>query len=381
MDAFIVLLGILAAILVTGSMVYCILTGYAAVGYIRVNRREADTFPPVTVMKPLSGLDEGLEDNLRSYFSQDYPEYEILLAIRYAGDPAAGVARKVMAEFPSVPARLIVVGESPIPNAKVFSLERMFDEAENDIIVMTDSDTRVHDNFLRVIAGEMEDERIGLVTCPYKAVPGNSFWSRLEAIGLNTEFLSGVLVARMLMGMDFALGPAIATRRSLVDKIGGFGRLQNYLAEDFVLGNLMAASGNRVLLSSYRIEHRIGSQGFIPNIEHRLRWARSTRRSRPAGYIGQLFTNPLPLVLMLLAVDPMLYPLAVSAFLLRLIAGWILADRVLGAPLTFSDWLLLPLQDIISFAVWVGGFFGSTVTWRGKRYNVHADGTLGTVES
>jgi ceramide glucosyltransferase len=282
-----------------------------------------------------------------------------------------------MAEFPLTPSRLLTVGESPGPNAKVFSLGRMIETARHEIVVMADSDTRVDGEFLRVIAAEMSDSGVGLVTCPYVAVAGRSFWSGLEAIGLNTEFLSGVLVARLLIGMDFALGPAIATRRSLLNHIGGFERLQNYLAEDFVMGNLMAASGHPVVLSSYRIEHRIGAQKLRPNLEHRLRWARSTRRSRPLGYIGQLFTNPLPLALLLIAVDPSWWPLAAGAFLFRLAAAWTVSDRVLRDPLTLRQWLLVPLQDLTSFVVWLSGFFGRTVTWRGRRYDVRQDGTLG----
>jgi ceramide glucosyltransferase len=167
----------------------------------------------------------------------------------------------------------------------------------------------------------------------------------------------------------------------LLDQIGGFERLQNYLAEDFVMGNLIAASGYGVVLSSYRIEHRIGAQKLGPNLEHRLRWARSTRRSRPLGYIGQLFTNPLPLGLLLIAVNPSWWPLAAGAFLFRLAAAWAVADRVLRDPLTLSEWLLVPLQDLASFVVWLSGFFGRTVTWRGRRYDVRQDGTFGLAKN
>src|SRR5215467_12001130 len=371
---------VVLVVLVSGSLIYCSLAVWAAWKYLAVKSPTPITFPAISILKPLSGLDDGLADNLRSFFDQDYPNFEIVFAIRGSDDPAAEVARAVMAEFHSVPSKLLVVGESPGPNAKVFSLSQMLRAARHEVIVMADSDTRVDRGFLRVIAGEMSGAGVGLVTCPYVAVAGHSFWSGLEAIGLNTEFLSGVLVARLLIGMDFALGPAIATRRSLVNEIGGFERLQNYLAEDFVMGNLVAASGHRVVLSSYKIEHRIGSQSFGPNIAHRLRWARSTRRSRRLGYIGQLFTNPLPVALLLLVLNQSLYPLVLVAALLRLTAAWVVADRALRRPLTLRQWLLVPLQDVASFAIWMGGFFGRTVKWRGRRYSVRADGTFGLVE-
>jgi len=250
----------------------------------------------------------------------------------------------------------------------------MFETAAHEIVVMADSDTRVDREFLRALAGEMSDERVGLVTCPYQAVAGNSFWSGLEAVGLNTEFFAGVLVARLLMGMDFALGPAIATRTRLLDEIGGLERLENYLAEDFVMGKLAAERGDGVILSSYVIEHRIGAQGLVANLKHRLRWNRSTRRSRPSGYIGQLFTIPLPLALILWIVQPAWWPLAAATIVLRAVAGWATAGLVLRDPLTARLFFLVPVQDVLSLAMWVGGFFGNTILWRGRKYYLRPDG-------
>ena len=174
--------------------------------------------------------------------------------------------------------------------------------ARYELLVMSDSDIRATPDMLATLAAEFADPRVGLATCPYRAVPGRGFWSTLEAIGMNTQFLGGVLVARMLEGMKFALGPTIAARKSVLDQMGGFDRLKDYLAEDFVMGKFAAELGHRVLLSSYVIEHHIGSQDFAANFRHRLRWARSTRRSRPAGYAGELFTMPLPPALLLLGV-------------------------------------------------------------------------------
>jgi ceramide glucosyltransferase len=373
-------LALIFLFLLIGSLVYCVLIVLAARKYLAVKLAASQALPPITIMKPLSGLDEGLYENLRSFFEQDYPLLEILFAVRHTEDPAVQVACKVMDDFPEVPARLIAVGESPSPNAKVYSLRRMLELAQYEIIAMADSDTRVDKGFLRVIAAEMKDD-VGLVTCPYRAVAGDSPWSRLEAIGLNTEFLGGVLVARMLMGMDFALGPAIAARKSVLEQIGGLARLENYLAEDFVMGNLVAALGRRVILSSYRIEHRIGGQGFKGNLQHRLRWARSTRRSRRLGYLGLLFTNPLPLALLLCAVQPQWYPLAIAALLFRAAAAWAVAVDVLHDPLTRGNWWLVPVQDLMSFGVWIGGFFGRSINWRGRRYNIQSDGTYADIDS
>ena len=228
-----------------------------------------------------------------------------MFGVHRPDDPAVAVAENIIAEFSGrISARLIITGESPIPNAKAFSLNRMVREANYDVLVMSDSDVRVTPGLLPHLAQELQDNHIGLISCPYRAVPGKSLWSRLEAIGMNTELLGGVLVARMIEGMRFALGCTVAVRRSVLDDMGGFGYLQEFLAEDFVIGQRAAELGHGVLFSSYVIEHRIGSQNMMSNLGHRMRWARSTRRSRPLGYWGQIFTYPLPLALLLCAAYP-----------------------------------------------------------------------------
>ncbi len=354
-------------ILVTGSAVFMLLAILAAEQYRAVQPSDSLRDPPaLSVLKPLHGLDEGLEDNLRSFFAQDYPQFEILLAVESEEDPAVPVARRLISEYPAIAARLLIAGPSPFPNAKVHSLRSMVDQASHPLIVMADSDVRVTSGFLRRAAVEMSGPNVALVTCPYRAIAGRSFWSRLEAIGLNTEFISGVLVARMLGGMDFALGPAVITRKAHLDEIGGLAELQAYLAEDFVMGKRLAQRGRRVVLSSYAIEHRIGSQSLGPNLAHRLRWNRSTRRSRPLGYLGQLFTHALPLALLLALWNPAWWALSAAVIGLRLLAAW-RTSRAIDARISY---LWLPLQDLLSFVMWTAGFFGREITWRSRRFTL-----------
>jgi ceramide glucosyltransferase len=368
------ILSTIFAALVTGSLVYCILTLVAARNYLRVPALRRVNRQPVSILKPLYGADEGLEENLRSFFLQDYPKFEILMTVGAENDPEALTAKRVMRDFPEISARLIVTGDSLRPNGKVFSLQQMMKFAKHDILLMADSDIRVTPEMTRVIAAEMHDPAVGLVTCPYRAVPGKTFWSRLEAVGMNTEFLSGVLVARLLDGMNFALGCALAVRREALESIGGLEALQDYLAEDFMMGKLVAEKGGRVLLSSYVIEHCIGGQGFLKNMRHRLRWARSTRRSRPWGYVGQIFTNPLPLALLMAAFDARWWPLLAITLAFRAAVACVVAGHVLGDPLTAKNWYLVPVQDLASFVTWLMGFFGTTVEWRGRRHTVLANG-------
>jgi ceramide glucosyltransferase len=367
--------------LVAGSFVYCLLVVVAVRRYLAARPPRLLRAVPISMLKPLHGLDEGLEENLRSYFQQDYPEFEILFAVREAGDPAVAVVEKLCQEFPDVCARLLVTGEPPYPNAKVFSLDLMMAQARYDLLAMTDSDTRASPQMLARVAAEFQDEGLGVATCPYRAVPGRSLWSTLEAIGMNTEFVAGLLVARWVEGVKFAVGPCVVARRETLERMGGFDRLKDYLAEDFVMGAFAAELGYRVILSSCVIEHRIGRQGLLANLAHRLRWARSTRRSRRKGYAGQLFTYPLPLALLLAVVQPSWWPVVVLAAVLRSVAAWATAGWVLHDPLTARRWWLLPLQDLASFAFWMAGFFGNTITWRGRRYYLFPDGRFELAES
>jgi len=364
----------LLAVLLAGSLVYGVLAVVAAARYRAVRPPELGKATPISVLKPLAGVDDGLEENLRSFFEQRYTDFEILFAVRSPKDPAIALVEKLRAQYPAVPARLLVTGEPPYANAKVYSLDRMLAAARHSLVVMADSDVRVNGSMLETIAREFQDARVGLATCPYRAVPGHSFWNLLEALGLNTEFMTGVLVARLLDGMRFALGPTIAARRETLERIGGFDAVKDYLAEDFVMGKLAAERGDGVILSSYVIEHRIGAQRLGANMKHRLRWNRSTRRSRPWGYLGQIFTNPLPLALLLWMLEPEWWPLAAAALVCRTAAAWAAAGLALRDRLTGRFWWLLPVQDVVAFLMWIGGFFGNTILWRGRRYNLLPDG-------
>jgi ceramide glucosyltransferase len=369
-----ILAGVLLLIL-CGAVVYSLLQVVAALRYLAVRPPAASSSEPISILKPLAGLDLDLKSNLRTFFEQDYPAFEILFAVRSENDPALEIVTCLQREYPKVSSRLVLTGEPPYPNAKVFSLDRMLAAASHDLVVMSDSDIRVTPNLLRTIANEFQDAHLGVATCPYRAVPGASFWSRLEATGMNTDFWGSALVARMLEGMHFAVGPTIAARRRVLQSIGGFARMKDYLAEDFVMGKFAAEAGHGVILSSYVVEHHIGSATLLQNVEHRLRWTRSTRRSRPAGYVGQLFTMPLPLALLVVAVWPAAWPawwpVLLIALIVRTAAAYTVSARVLRARI---NWLLLPVEDLLGFCFWIAGFFGNTITWRGRRYRLFADG-------
>src|SRR5579863_4501940 len=364
----------LAAVLLLillGAIVYSLLTIVAAQRYLAIQPAGLRSFEPISILKPLAGLDVDLESNLRTFFEQDYPSLEILFAVREANDPAAEIVTRLQQEYPRISSRLLHAGEPPYPNAKVYSLNQMLRAAAHDLVVMSDSDIRVTPQLLRCAAAEFQDSKLGVATCPYRAVPGSTLWSRLEAIGMNTDFWASALVARMIEGMRFAVGPTIVARRRVLESIGGFDRLKDYLAEDFVMGKFAAEAGHGVILSPYAVEHHIGSTTLRQNVAHRLRWARSTRRSRPAGYVGQLFTMPLPIAVLVCLAAPAWWPVLPITFLIRAVAAYVVSRRVLHARIS---WLLLPVEDLMSFGFWIVGFFGNTISWRGRRYRLFSDG-------
>jgi len=368
------LLTIAALAVLVGCWIYCILAIAAALRHARMpGNRECGTPAAISILKPLSGLDEGLEDNLRSFFEQDYPAFELLFAVRQEEDPAVSIVRHLMSEYASVPSKLLLTGEPPYPHAKVYSLQCMLDESRHGLIAMCDSDVRVEPDFCRSLAAEFCDQNLGLVTCPYRAVPGRAIWSRLEAVGMNTDFHAGLFTAVMMEGTKFAVGPTIVARKSVLLALGGLERVKDYLAEDYMLGRIAAELGFVVRISQYVVEHRIGSESMVKNFSHRLRWARSTRRSRPWGYVGQFFTHCLPIGVMAALVCHELWAALIVTVALRAASAWTVSTGILRARI---PWLLLPLQDMLGFGFWIAGFFGNSIHWRGQRYILNRDGTV-----
>ena len=332
--------------------------------------------PPVSLLKPLYGVDPELKTNLETFFRQDYPVFEILFAVRNESDPSAAVVQQLMKCFANTPCTLIVTGDPPYPNAKVFSLEKMAKRASHELLVITDSDVSVASNYLKTIVRPFESKEVGLVTNLYRGVGGQDLWSKLEALGMSTEFMGGVIVANFLEGMKFSLGPSMAISRPCLQTIGGFAPLADYLADDFILGERAFRQGFRVVLSSHVINHHAYAAGFQNSFKHRLRWNRSSRFSRPAGYIGQGFTYGLPWALLLFLFTPTGW----SATLLLcsgILRGWLaymLGKQLLGDSSAVRRLWLVPLQDVLSFATWLGGFFGTEVIWRGVRYRIQRGG-------
>ena len=281
-----------------------------------------------------------------------------------------------------VPVKIVTSGEPTHANAKICSLMRMYHEANHDYLIVSDSDVLVTPNYVREVVAPLLRKEIGLVTCLYRGVASGGFWSHMEALGMSVEMTSGVLVADLLEGMKFALGPTMAVRRDVLDDIGGFAMLADYCSDDYVIGERVAKAGSEVVLSSHVIDHIVINRSLRNSLLHQARWMKSTRFSRPAGHVASVLSFATPFGLLALAAALLLgrpllgLALFAGAYLNRvimaLIAGWgIVRDRQ-----SLRSCWLYPLRDFMGFGFWLFSFFGSTIIWRGETYRLEAEGLM-----
>jgi len=384
-----VLLGI-ALLGICSSTIFLLMVLMAAIRWRRGARgaRQAaivtpeSSLPAVTIFKPVHGMEARLEENLESFFQQDYPAFEIVFGARDANDAGLQLAEKIRQRYPQVKSRLVVSGAPIWPNAKVFSLSKMIPGSTNDYFVISDSDVRVSPDFLRNVIPALLDPKTGLVTCPYRGVTAGDFWSTLEALGMSVEMPSGVMVADMLEGIRFALGPAVALRRDALDKIGGIAATADYYSDDFVLGNLIWAAGYKVIFSHHIIQHVLTPRSLKRTLGDQLRWMKSTRFSRPLGHIGTGLTYAMPFgVLGLISAAATGHwrlgiGLLAAAFVNRVVqsiaVGWgIIGDR----RALYLSWLY-PVRDMLGFFTWMASFGSRTFFWRGETYRFSKGGRI-----
>nr|WP_236657240.1 bacteriohopanetetrol glucosamine biosynthesis glycosyltransferase HpnI [Acidisarcina polymorpha] len=378
---------IIALIGLVSSSVYAALVTLAAFGFAhrrqRRLRQNISFSPALSLLKPLHGREPDLEQRLEGFFRQDYPSYEILFCAREGDDLGLQVARRVAQKYPHIPVQFLTTGEPAYTNAKVSSLELMADAAHADILVISDSDVRVTPEYLREVAAPFADNRIGLATCLYRGIAdGKSFWSRLEATAMSIEMAAGVLVADRIEGMQFALGPTMAVRRECVQEIGGFGTLGRYCADDFVLGNRIAARGHSVVLSDHVIDHIVLNEGFWQSMKHQVRWMKSTRFSRPKGHFGTALTFSVPFgFLMCVACTALGSPvLGLSALIwsisTRMLLAAVVGKTVVKERSLLRTMLLYPIRDLMGFGFWAVSYASNRILWRGEIFELLRDGVM-----
>jgi len=372
-------LEIIAALATTGSLVYYALGLWSAANFLRTPKRAAPaSMAPVSILKPLKGTDPEMYENFRSHCVQDYPEYEIIFGVSEPDDPAIKLVEQLKTEFPQRAIQLIVCPKQLGTNTKVSNLAQMLPQARYDHLIVNDSDIRVEPDYLRRVLAPLADSRTGLVTCLYRGAANSTLGSRLESLGISTDFCPGVLVARQLEGIKFALGSTMAFRRRDLAAIGGFEALADYLSDDYRLGNRIAALGLKVELSNVVVETFLPRYTMREFLAHQLRWARAVRDSRPWGYLGLGITFGLVwalLTLILAGGAGWAWELLFGTAAMRLAVAIFIGGRTLRDRHAMRWLPLIPLRDAIATLVWLISFAGHTVSWRGDVFKLR-DGKL-----
>ena len=376
------------------SSIYCGMVMAAAARFGLRKRREqsavADFLPGVSMLKPLHGTEPGMERNIESFFQQEYPgEWELLFCARLDTDEGLRLARAVGQRYPQVAAKYVTCGE-PTPkfhNAKVYSLAKMDSVAKNDLYVTSDADVRVEKDYLLRMVQTLKDPHVGLASCIYlgTAHEGAALASQLDAVGKSVEMSSGVLVADMLEGTKFALGATMAVRKKSFQEVGGFEELGQFYADDFVIGNRLAAQGTGVRMATYIIRLMVQDSPFWLSFRNQLRWMQSTRRSRPWGHLGSGLTFAMPFGLLglvwgLLSGHAVLGLVWLGAMVVN---RWLQAGAILGAlgdPDIFYNAMIYPLRDLLGFGLWLGSYGGENFYYRGKIYKLKDGGRVESPE-
>jgi len=366
------------------SSIYYLICLWSAAAFVRGRQadrsvRPTKTLPPVSILKPLKGTDPDIYESFRSHCLQDYPEpgsheYEIIFGVSDPADPAVASVERLQQEFPDHAIRLVVCPETLGANLKVSNLDQMLRVARYQHLIVNDSDIHVERDYLRRVMAPLSDPAAGMVTCLYRGIAAPTLGSRLEALGISTDFCAGVLVARRLEGaLNFALGSTLAFRRADLERIGGFRAIVDFLADDYELGRRIAGLGLKVRLSDVVVETHLPAYDAPGFLAHQLRWARGVRDARPAGYFGLLTTFGLMWALInLLAAHAATWSWAVlgAVALLRVAVALTVGKTVLEDRQVLKFLWLLPLRDLIAVAVWAASFAGHTVTWRGDRFQL-----------
>jgi len=341
-------------------------------------KRLLDFTPPVSVLKPVHGVDFATYENFASFCRQDYPGYEILFCVNELSDPAVAIIQKVIADFPERPIRILSDAAQIGSNRKVNNLVLLAREARHEILAQSDGDVRVGPRYLREVVAPFRDPAVGVVSCLYRGIAQNNLWAQLEDVGAASDFMAGALVAGWKEGVTFALGASVTTTKSWLAKIGGYESLANLLADDYEIGNRVHKTGGKVLLSRELVWTIYPAQTVRGFWEHQVRWARTIRLVRPASFLGLLFTHGLPLTLLAAAIAPAAWIRAVyllAYLVLRLGMAWVMGVWGLQDGVLRRKLWLVPLRDLLHFAVWLAAFTSHRIKWGGLEFELR-DGQM-----
>lgn len=364
-------------------LAYGVISLACARSYFGRRRPAPGHTPPVSILKPVKGVDAGSFDNFASFCRQEYPApYQILFACAGAADPVIPVIRRLMAEFPAVDMDLVVDASLHGPNHKVSNLINAFPKAKHDLLIVCDSDIRVTPDYLREVTAPFADSTVGLVSSLYRSPGVQGAATAVEAMGFTVEMIPNVMVALKLEGLSFALGASMAVRRGALDAIGGFAALADYLADDYQLGNKIHRAGWRLELSDCFVESVMHREDLATVLSRQLRWCRTMRVSRPGGYLASGITHPFPLACLALAASGFSaagWGAVLLLYLVRAAVALVFSRRYVKDGI-FPRWLwLLPLRDALAFITWALSFAGNRVRWRGHLFRLLPGGKIAEI--
>ena len=334
--------------------------------------------PPVSILKPVRGLDPDAYDNFASFCRQDYPEYEIVFCVGDRTDPVLPVIEKVIADFPDRTIRVLFGSGREATNDKVAKLARLSSDARYEILVINDSDVRAEPDYLRTVVAPLADPKVGAVTCFYVPTDEKTLVQKLQTVGMYSDFYPGIVVAWQLDGVKFALGPTIATSRARLAGFGGYEKIENRPADDLLVGRLIAEQGYEVKLIPYSVLTVADFQSLRDLFLKRLRWIVVMRHMRPWGHIGLIFTLGLPWSLAAFAIAPTAWAggIFLGAYLALRIAMTLQIEAWgLKQPVPWLSLALIPVWDAMAFVIWAASFTRSTIRWRDRDYYIR-DGEL-----
>jgi ceramide glucosyltransferase len=366
----------------TFPSIYYLIALYSAWRFFRrsgkQNPANASFTPPVSNLKPVRGLDPEAYENFASFCRQDYPDYELVFCVGELDDPVVPVIERLKRDFPERRIRVLFGSDRSGSNDKATKLARLVDEAEHEVLVISDSDVRVRPDYLRKVVAPLADPHVGAVTCLYVSTGEKTFADNLQTIGMVSDFYAGILVATQLDGVKFALGPTIATTREQLARFGGYQAIQNRPADDLLVGRLIAEQGYQIQLSSYAISAVSDYESIRELIHKRMRWLVVMRHMRPWGHFGLLFTQGLPWSLAAVAIHPTV-AVALSyfgAYLgLRIAVTWVIGTWGLHWSGLWKKLPLITVWDLAALIIWCASFWRQSVRWRDGEYFIR-DGTL-----
>jgi ceramide glucosyltransferase len=333
--------------------------------------------PPISILKPVHGLDTEAFQNFLSFCHQDYPNYELLFGVDELDDPSVAVIEQLQRDNPKCSVRLMYA-EPGGPNRKAQILQFLVEAAQNEVLVVSDSDMRVTPDYLRRVVAPLEQEQVGLVTCPYRGSFAHTLTAGLEALHMGVTFLPAVIVARRFLSMRFAMGATIVVRKADLNKVGGFASVRDYLADDYEIAIRIADTGKKIVLSDYIMVSVLGATTFADQWDREVRWSRCNRVNRPMEYPGYLLLFHVPMALALMVVSDastLASQVLVTSLLFRWLTSWLIIARI--GDIESQRWLIwLPVRDLLSVIVWFTGAFSHRVKWRGDTFLVSSDGRM-----